>query len=62
MFIYFFMLNRNLGFEVYSKQGISSGVLMCETFKKKTEIVKNIKNNIKTVNCEYVSWLPHTYN
>ena len=49
------MLNRNLGFEVYSKQGISSGVLMCETFKKKTEIVKNIKNNIKTVNCEYVS-------
>lgn len=50
-----FINYRNLGFEIYSKHGISSGVLICETVKKKQELLKQINNVIKNCNLEYVS-------
>jgi gamma-syntrophin len=46
---------RDLAFEVYSKTGISSGILLCDSAQKKNDLIQKINQNIQLCNASYVS-------
>jgi len=46
---------RETCFEVYSKHGISSGILVCENEQKKQELIERVNQNIQICTQKYIS-------